>query len=173
MRIALVIGGALLGCLAAIGVVFVVGMRRKVRLVLDPIRHMGRAMKPIVLRRAGHAGSPTAVVEHVGRRSGSHYETPVVAVPCRDGFAIVLPYGRNTDWLRNVLAAGRATIRLGGDRHDVIRPEVVSIDVVDDAFATKDRRMHRAFGIRDALLVHVAGVDIDGRADRSAAASVH
>jgi deazaflavin-dependent oxidoreductase (nitroreductase family) len=134
-------------------VIFVVGMRRKTPVVLNAVRRSGRAMKPLVLRSAGTADSPTAVVEHVGRTSGRRYDTPVVAAPTDDGFVIALPYGPNTDWLKNVLTAGRATIRFQGASHDVEHPELVDIDQVDEHFAPKEQRAHRRFQVHDALMV--------------------
>jgi hypothetical protein len=46
------------------------------------------------------------VIHHVGRTTGARYETPVVARPTDDGFAIALPYGTGADWLQNVLGQG-------------------------------------------------------------------
>ena len=139
--------------LAILGVVFIVGMRRKVPFVLNAVRRSSRAMKPMILRRAGTAGSPTAVVEHVGRSSGRRYETPVVATPIVGGYAIALPYGPTTDWLKNVIAAGRVTLRHDGAVHELEDPEVVALDLVDDRFADKEQRAHRRFGVRDALVL--------------------
>jgi deazaflavin-dependent oxidoreductase (nitroreductase family) len=139
--------------LTIVSVTFVVGMRRKVPFVLNAVRRSGRAMKPMVLRRAGGAQSPTAVVEHVGRTSGRNYETPVVATKTEDGYAIALPYGQNTDWLKNVLAAGHVTLRHAGAVHDLEGPEIVALDVVDASFAGKEQRAHRRFGVRDALVL--------------------
>src|SRR4051812_42640017 len=124
MHTALLILLALLAGLAAVGTVFVVGMRRKSPIVLNAVRRSGRAMKPLVLRSAGTASSPTTVVEHVGRTSGRDYETPVVAALFDGGFVIALPYGQNTDWLKNVLAAGSATIRFDGHRYVTVDPRV-------------------------------------------------
>ena len=138
---------------AMLGATFVVGMRRKVPFVLNAVRRSGRAMKPLVLRRAGSTESPTAVVEHVGRTSGRRYETPVVATKTDDGFAIALPYGPNTDWLKNVLAADRVTIRYGGAAHELQDPRVVRLEMVDSQFADKEQRAHRRFGVREALVV--------------------
>jgi deazaflavin-dependent oxidoreductase (nitroreductase family) len=154
MRNALLIAAALILCFAVLGVVFVVGMRRKSPIVLKAVRRSGRAMKPLILRSAGTASSPTAVVEHVGRTSGRHYETPVVAAPTEGGFVIALPYGPTTDWLKNLLAAGRATIRFGGARYDVEHPELVDLQQVDGRFAQKEQRLHRRFQVRDAVTVH-------------------
>lgn len=110
-------------------------------------------MKPLILRSAGTAGSPTSVVEHVGRTTGRRFETPVVAVPVAGGFVIALPYGQNTDWLKNVVTAGDATIRSNGDSHHVGHPELVAIGEVDKEFAPKDQRLHRQFRVGDALRV--------------------
>jgi deazaflavin-dependent oxidoreductase (nitroreductase family) len=142
--------------LTIVSVTFIVGMRRKVPFVLNAVRRSGRAMKPLILRRAGAAESPTAVVEHVGRTSGRPYETPVVATKIDDGYAIALPYGPNTDWLKNVLAAGRVTLRHGGAVHQLEGPEVVALDLVDARFADKEQRLHRRFGVRDALVLRTA-----------------
>lgn len=46
------------------------------------------------------------VIVHRGRRSGRLYRTPVNAFPVDEGFVVALTYGRETDWVRNVLAAG-------------------------------------------------------------------
>ena len=142
--------------LAIVSVSFIVGMRRKIPFVLNAVRRSGRAMKPLVLRRAGAAQSPTAVVEHVGRTSGRHYETPVVATTIEGGYAIALPYGPNTDWLKNVLAAGRVTLRHDGASHELERPVVVGLDLVDARFAQKEQRLHRSFGVREALVLRTA-----------------
>jgi deazaflavin-dependent oxidoreductase (nitroreductase family) len=55
-----------------------------------------------------------AIVIHVGRRSGRTYETPV-NVFRRDGrYVFALTYGEESDWVRNVLAAGGCRIRTRG-----------------------------------------------------------
>jgi deazaflavin-dependent oxidoreductase (nitroreductase family) len=139
-----------------IGVVFVVGMRRKSPPVLNAVRRLSRATKGSALRRAGTAGSDASVLRHVGRRSGRTYDTPVRAVRTPDGFAIALPYGSNTDWLKNVLANGQATIVFDGETYPVDSPEVVPLAQVSGSFTPGNRRAHRVFGVRDALTVRRA-----------------
>jgi deazaflavin-dependent oxidoreductase (nitroreductase family) len=63
-----------------------------------------------------------AIVHHVGRRSGHHYETPVNVFRRPDGYLFALTYGE-TDWVRNVMAADgceiltrRRTVDLGSPR---------------------------------------------------------
>jgi len=65
---------------------------------------------------------PFAVVEHVGRRSGRTYRTPVVAMARRrlDGgvdAVFALPYGPRVDWVRNGEAAGGFALVRKGERY--------------------------------------------------------
>ncbi|HEY4464819.1 MAG TPA: nitroreductase family deazaflavin-dependent oxidoreductase, partial [Streptosporangiaceae bacterium] len=46
------------------------------------------------------------LVVHGGRRSGRRYETPVNVFPGEDGYVLALTYGPDTDWVKNVMAAG-------------------------------------------------------------------
>lgn len=46
------------------------------------------------------------IVEHVGRRSGTAYRTPVNVYPVPGGFAVLLFYGAQRDWVKNLRAAG-------------------------------------------------------------------
>lgn len=66
------------------------------------------------------------VVTHLGRSSGTTYRTPVDAHPTVDGFVLVVRYGPESDWVRNILAAGRATLRVDGVDHELHRPRLVS-----------------------------------------------
>jgi deazaflavin-dependent oxidoreductase (nitroreductase family) len=139
-----------------VGVVFFVGMRTKSPLVLDAVRRCGRATKPFVLKSSGTLGGIASVVRHVGRTTGRPYETPVQAVATDDGFVIALPYGPNTDWLKNVLVSGSATIVHEGTTYRVDRPEIVAASVVAPLFSPKDQRTHRLFRVDECLLVRLA-----------------
>src|SRR3954468_2250034 len=55
-----------------------------------------------------------AVVVHVGRRSGRTYRTPVNLFRAGDRYAIALTYGADSQWVRNVLAAGGAEVETRG-----------------------------------------------------------
>ena len=70
-----------------------------------------RFVNPI-LRYAARAGlGPFALLRHEGRRSGKQYENPIWVWRMKDGFMIVLTYGRGTDWLRNLQAADQGSLR--------------------------------------------------------------
>ena len=136
---------------ATLGVVFVVGMRRKSPVVMDAVRRRSRAMKPYVLKTAGTAGNAVSVVHHVGRTSGRSYETPVTAVPTDEGFVVALPYGPKTDWLQNVLAAGSAELVNDGTTYRVDRPQVLPLSEISREFSLNDQRAHRWFAVEDGL----------------------
>jgi deazaflavin-dependent oxidoreductase (nitroreductase family) len=54
------------------------------------------------------------VVLHTGRRSGRSYRTPVNAFRTPGGYVIALTYGPDSDWPKNVLAAGGCTLLTRG-----------------------------------------------------------
>ena len=151
--------GSLVLVVSVIGIVFVTGMRAKSPPVVNGVRKLGRAMRPLAIKSAGAPGASTSVVHHVGRTSGRSYSTPVAAVPIEDGFVIALPYGLGADWLKNVLARGSATIDHDGGTYDVDRPEVVPLSVLGHQFAPADQRAHRLFGVDQCLRVHRAVPD--------------
>jgi deazaflavin-dependent oxidoreductase (nitroreductase family) len=123
--------------------------------IQNSLRLFTRAMRPLALRSAGKEGSNTAVVRHVGRRSGRTYSTPVIAVKHDDSFLIALPYGKRTDWLKNVLNKGRATIVTNGHSYEVDRPEVIPMAEATRYFRPREQRMHRQFHVDAALQVRV------------------
>ncbi len=108
------------------------------------------------MRSAGKGGSNTSVVRHVGRRSGRTYETPVIAVEHGDSFVIALPYGERTDWLKNVLARGSATLVTGGRTFEVDNPKVITIAEATPYFRPREQRFQRRFHVDSALQVHRA-----------------
>lgn len=66
------------------------------------------------------------VVTHLGRSSGTVYRTPVDAHPTRGGYVLVVRYGPGSDWVRNILSAGTATVRVEGEEHRLDSPRLVS-----------------------------------------------
>jgi len=70
------------------------------------------------------------VLVHRGRKSGRRYRTPVNAYRQADTLAIVLMYGEQTDWLRNVLADRGAHVVRAGRTYPLLNPRVVDPDQV-------------------------------------------
>src|SRR5215472_1495523 len=83
---------------------------------------------PLLMHWAGRGDFYAAALHHVGRRSGREYVTPVVAKPMAgDRFVIPLPYGEDTDWCRNVIAAGGARLVVSGASMHVVNPRVARL----------------------------------------------
>ena len=108
---------------------------------------------PMTLRQAGRPNHRTAALHHVGRKSGRPYLTPLAAEPVEGAFVIPLPYGDDTDWCRNLLAAGHATLDLNGDHIPIINPMVVEIVSVRDQVRPAQVRSWARLGIRRGLRV--------------------
>lgn len=82
-----------------------------------------RVFNPMVLRVRGRP-----VLTHVGRRSGHTYRTPLDAYPVDDGYVFALVYGSESDWVRNVLATGRAQLSIDGDEVELTAPRLIGRD---------------------------------------------
>ncbi|GFG52593.1 nitroreductase family deazaflavin-dependent oxidoreductase [Mycolicibacterium agri] len=65
------------------------------------------------------------ILEHVGRKSGKAYRTPLNVFPTDDGVAILLTYGPDRDWLKNITKAGQARMKRGGRYIELTDPRVV------------------------------------------------
>jgi deazaflavin-dependent oxidoreductase (nitroreductase family) len=146
--------GVLILGLGAIALVYLLGMRSKSPLVLGPLIRLQRAViNPRQMASAGTPGAYAAVIRHRGRISGRPYETPVGAVETDDGFLVAIVYGSRTNWLRNVLTAGTATIVHEGHTYAVDEPEIVPMRSVQAHFPAGDQRGFRWLGTDQALRV--------------------
>jgi deazaflavin-dependent oxidoreductase (nitroreductase family) len=109
----------------------------------------------IVARRRMYYG----VMHHVGRRSGRMYSTPVVAKLTPEGIIIPLPYGPNTDWCRNVLAAGHATLTLDGAEYAIDNPTIVGADVAGPLVPAATARTWKWLGIDNYLRLDASEIE--------------
>jgi deazaflavin-dependent oxidoreductase (nitroreductase family) len=96
-----------------------------------------------------------AVVTHVGRRSGRAYSTPVNLFRHEDRYVIALTYGADSQWVRNVMAAGEAFVLTRGDRLRLVEPQVVH-DPSAALVPTPVRPILRATKVTDFMLLHGA-----------------
>jgi deazaflavin-dependent oxidoreductase (nitroreductase family) len=65
------------------------------------------------------------IVTHVGRKSGKVYRTPVNVFRAPEGFLIALTYGRESEWVRNVIAAGGCKLETRGVQYQLSSPTIV------------------------------------------------
>jgi deazaflavin-dependent oxidoreductase (nitroreductase family) len=102
---------------------------------------------------------PFALVCHVGRRSGTPYETPIIVVPVAGGFMIALTYGPEVDWYRNVLAAGGCRIRWHGGVYTVDDVRPVDVESARRAFPQPERAVLRLLGTDHFVRMGYRGVE--------------
>jgi deazaflavin-dependent oxidoreductase (nitroreductase family) len=65
------------------------------------------------------------ILTHVGRRSGRVYKTPVNVFRASKGFIIALTYSSQSEWVKNVLAAGSCELKTRGKKYQLSSPNVV------------------------------------------------
>ncbi len=80
-----------------------------------------RATAPLAARLPGFA-----IVLHRGRTSGRRYSTPVNLFHRSGSYVVALTYGRNRDWVKNVMAAGGCLVRTQGSVVRLEQPRIVS-----------------------------------------------
>jgi len=65
------------------------------------------------------------ILTHVGRKSGKVYRTPVNVFRASNGFIIALTYSSQSEWVKNVLAAGGCELKARGKKYQLSSPRVV------------------------------------------------
>jgi deazaflavin-dependent oxidoreductase (nitroreductase family) len=87
------------------------------------------------------------VITHLGRKSGRRLETAVSAYRKGHTVAIMLGHGK-TNWVKNILAAGEADIRLRGRDVHLINPRIVEAGSDDPSLPLMARiAAWRGFGV--------------------------
>lgn len=105
------------------------------------IKYINPLMTPISKKLPG-----MSVIKHTGRTSGTQYETPVTSYRKGNILAIGLIHGK-TNWVKNVLAAGQADIRLSGKDLHLVNPRVVPAGTKDASLPFIARIMARRSGV--------------------------
>lgn len=137
----LVVGGAL----AVAGFAAIAYWRRHPR---AGARTMNEVVNPILVRSgiAGGGRSELGTLEHVGRRSGTIRFTPIHPVLTDGSVRIVVPLGLQSEWARNVLAAGRCRMQLHDTVYELDRPVLLPAGAVTELPAAS-RWVGDLFGI--------------------------
>jgi deazaflavin-dependent oxidoreductase (nitroreductase family) len=90
------------------------------------------------------------ILTHVGRKSGRVYGTPVNVFPAPEGFLIALTYGRECEWVRNVIAAGGCKLETRGVQYQLSSPTIVH-DPIRRRFPFPVRIVLRLIGADDFM----------------------
>ena len=154
--VAMVLGGVVLTWL----VVWVVLLPRIFKRYRDQLLRLGPAKK--LLKKyndtnrkiSGTKRSSWCLLTHVGRRSGRTYQTPLGAYPYGDGFLLPLGYGTQTDWYRNIMAAGTCELAWKGQTYQLERPELISGPNALHAWPMWERITLRLAGVHDFVWLH-------------------
>jgi deazaflavin-dependent oxidoreductase (nitroreductase family) len=119
-----------------------------------PIRSLALRIEPIARPLAGTRIFPLwAILHHAGRRSGTPYATPVVALRTNGGFVIPLPFGDATQWAKNLFAAGGATLRWSGRDWSIRDPELIDLEAARPALGPVIGAVAARLGLRDYVRV--------------------
>lgn len=102
------------------------------------------------------------VIVHHGRRSGRRYETPVNVFSAGNGYVIALTYGPDTDWVKNVLAAGGCELRTRGRVLRADSPRVYH-DETRRAIRPAERQVLKLIGVADFLSLRTTSTIPNGR----------
>ncbi|MFM9033527.1 MAG: nitroreductase family deazaflavin-dependent oxidoreductase [Mycobacterium sp.] len=112
------------------------------RYVTNPVQRLWAGWAPMM-----------GILEHVGRRSGRLYRTPLTVFSTGDGVAILLTYGPDRDWVKNLTAAGGGRLRRHGRVVAVRAPRVVSRDEAAAHITGFGRRVFPKLPFASALLL--------------------
>jgi deazaflavin-dependent oxidoreductase (nitroreductase family) len=143
---------------AASAVVPPVGPSPLVKIVVRP---MTRVLNPLMVKITDRRPlSMAAQVRHVGRRSGREYVTPVGAKVSGDVAVIPLTFGNQSDWAKNVLAAGGCALKVNGRDYRATDPRFLDRraagPLVASVFSPLQRGGFRMLGIKQYLRLRVA-----------------
>ena len=117
------------------------------------LRQINRAVTNPLMRTFAWIVPPLAVVHHVGRTSGRAYRTPVLAFPSAKGFVIPMPYGRDVDWARNLVAAHGGEVERAGRRVALSHPRIVAFGAAEKHLPAALRSVLRAMDLPGYVLV--------------------
>jgi deazaflavin-dependent oxidoreductase (nitroreductase family) len=124
-----------------------------------PIPSRVRRWNKVGLNRATRHIAPWlpgfGVVVHRGRRSGRSYQTPVNVFHTPDGYVFALTYGADTDWVRNVLAAGGCELRTRGRTVELDSPRLYH-DESRRGIRPVERQILRLLHVADFLSLRTA-----------------
>lgn len=112
------------------------------RYVTNPVQRLWAGWAPMM-----------GILEHVGRRSGRVYRTPLTVFATDDGVAVLLTYGPDRDWLKNLMAADGGRLRRHGRSLAVRNPRVITRDHAAAHVAGLGRRVFRRLPFENALLL--------------------
>jgi deazaflavin-dependent oxidoreductase (nitroreductase family) len=94
------------------------------------------------------------VVIHRGRKTGRQYRTPVNVFPRPGGrYVLALTYGPDTDWVKNVMAAGGCELLTRGKHIELTAPRLFR-DEARSEIRVVERAVLGLLHVYDFLVLH-------------------
>lgn len=85
-----------------------------------------RAITNRIMTRCAARLPGFGILTHEGRKTRRQYRTPVNIFRVPDGLLIALTYGRDSGWVKNILATGRCELETQGRLYQLVAPVVVN-----------------------------------------------
>jgi deazaflavin-dependent oxidoreductase (nitroreductase family) len=118
-------------------------------------------LNPLTTRLARRGVGPFALVRHVGRKSGTEFETVIMLARVPAGFVAELTYGPKVNWYRNIVAAGGGEVVWKASPYRVGAPEDFDDDAGRRAFGAPASTVLRILRRRDFRLLPTASAETD------------
>ncbi|MBN7548407.1 nitroreductase family deazaflavin-dependent oxidoreductase [Mycobacteroides abscessus subsp. abscessus] len=118
------------------------GLARFNRYVTNPLAKLFAGWAPL-----------WGIIEHVGRSSGKVYRTPLTVFGIDTGYVILVGYGLESNWIKNVRSAGTAVMHRHGRAVIVNNPQIVSKAQAQEWIKPSSRLFYRLFPFDEAALV--------------------
>jgi deazaflavin-dependent oxidoreductase (nitroreductase family) len=116
-----------------------------------------RVVNPVTRRFAGYLPG-FGILAYRGRSSGRLYRTPVNVFRQGSVFTILLTYGSDAQWVKNVLAAGGCEVQVRGRMVTLERPSVIADAALEGcAVPAPVKWIARSGGTSEYLVLHATG----------------
>jgi len=96
------------------------------------------------------------VLTHVGRASGRIFQTPLDAHPVDGGYIFILVYGSGSDWVKNIIAAGTASLRVKGEEIALKSPRVITEEAAWELLPPTTKRPPKFLRISEYLQMDIS-----------------
>lgn len=129
-------------------------------------RQMNTTVNPWLMEHGipGSEKAEIATLEHVGRKSGTTYFTPVHPTIHEETVLVPAPLGVGSQWARNVLDAGRARLQFHETLYELDQPELITVTDAGmfppqvagpfDRMGWRYLRMHRVAEVPGTFATH-------------------
>jgi deazaflavin-dependent oxidoreductase (nitroreductase family) len=96
------------------------------------------------------------VLTNVGRSSGKTYRTPLDAPRVDGGYIFIVMYGADSDWVRNIMVTGTATLTVEGEEFPLESPRLIGKAEAWEQIAETTKAPPDFLKVTEYLLMDVA-----------------